>query len=184
MCALSTIVLFIAIIPSMTYIMPAISGVIIWTVVPIVKEREIRVSGDKKACETRAVKWGVLTYAAAAVLSMLIVPEKEAMTYFILIFGYYPILRGYFHKITFIPAMILTKLLFFNAAAVLSFTIVVNMFVAIEQVMDGLEDFGKYAIYILLLMGNAAFFFYDFALKYIYYAFDNWIKPVLNKKLK
>jgi len=167
MCALSILVMFVAIIPSLTYIMPAISGLIIWTVSGQVNKR-----------------WALLTYAAAAVLSLFLVPEKEAMTFFILIFGYYPLIRELFHRISFKPAQFLVKLAFFNITAVLSFVIVVKLFVDLELVLEGMEGFGEYAIYAFWGMGNVAFIIYDFALNYIYYAFDNWIKPVLNKKIK
>jgi len=168
MCALAIMIMFVAIIPSMTYVMPAISGVIIWTVAAQINRR-----------------WAFMTYAAAAVLSLLVVPEKEAMTYFIMIFGYYPLIRDLINRATFPPVRFLVKLIFFNAMVVLAFLIVVNVFgIPVEQMLDGLDRLGGYALYGLWAMGNVVFFMYDFSLKYVYYAFENWIKPNLNKKIK
>ena len=159
--------MFVSIIPSMTYIMPAIAGVIVWTV-------QAQING----------RWAVLSYASAALLSLLLVPEMEAKTFFILLFGYYPLLREAINKsVSFKPARFVIKLGVFNAAAVLSYTLVVHLF-GIGDVLDGLEGFGVYAVYVFWGMGNIAFFFYDFALTYIQYAFEHWIKPALNRKIR
>ena len=167
MCALAIIVMFISIIPALVYIMPAIAGIVIWTVAGQVSR-----------------KWGWLCYAATAILSLFLVPEKEAMTFFIMFFGYYPILRESLHKIKFKPVQYLLKLAIFNAASVAAFLIVVNVFIDIEMMLDGMEGFGEYAVLAFWGMGNVVFVIYDFALNYIFFAFDNWVKPVLNKKIK
>jgi len=171
MCALSILVMFTAIIPSLTYVMPAVAGVIIWSV-------SIQVN--------RA--WGFLTYAAAAILSLFLVPEVESRTFFILIFGYYPLLKEIIHSrisggIWAQMYRFLVKLAIFNTAAVLAYTAVVYVF-GIKDVLDGLDRFGEYAIYVFWGMGNVAFLFYDFALKHVFYAFRHWIKPVIDKKIK
>ena len=166
-CALSLIVMFAAIIPSMTYVMPAVSGVVIWTV-----------------CGQVNRKWAFMTYAAAAVMSLFFVPEKESMIYFVMIFGYYPLIRDLIHRFSFAPIRFLIKLVFFNATAILAFTIVVKLFVDIGQVLEGMEIFGDYAVFLLLLLGNGVFFFYDLSLRYVYYAFSNWITPAIKRKIK
>jgi hypothetical protein len=167
MSALSLVVMFIAIIPSLAYIMPAIAGLLIWTV--------------RSQCSW---KWAVLTYVGTAILSLFLVPEKEAMTFFILIFGYYPLIRELIQKVRFVPVQLILKLIVFNITAVTAFTIVVNLFIDIELVLDGLERAGEYAVYVYWVGGNIAFFLYDISLNYIIYAFDNWVKPVINKKIK
>jgi hypothetical protein len=173
------LVMFIAVIPSMTYVMPAISGVIISTV-----KWQLENPGEvgKRA---QALRWGFLTYAAASLLSLMIVPEREAVTYFVLIFGYYPLIRDFINRAGLAPVRFLIKLIFFNSTAVLSFNIVVGVIgIPVEQMLDGLDGFGEYALYFLWGLGNVVFFTYDFALKYVYYAFLTWVRPALNKKIK
>ena len=41
-----------------------------------------------------SVPWGFVTYAAVAVLSVFVTPDKEAAVFFILFFGYYPVLKA------------------------------------------------------------------------------------------
>jgi hypothetical protein len=163
--------MFVAIIPSLNYIMPAIAGVIIWSV-----------SGQINW------KWAVLSYAASVLLSLFLVPEVEAKTFYILIFGYYPLLKELLHRKS--GSGIFTKILrffikmaVFNATAVISYLIVVNVF-GIGDVLDGLESFGEYAVYVFWGMGNIAFILYDFTLNYVFYAFLHWVKPVLNKHIR
>jgi hypothetical protein len=166
MCALAILVMFAAVSPSLTYIMPALAGIIIWSV--------------REQCN---FKWAMMTYASTAILSLFLVPEMESKTFLILIFGYYPLLREKINGITFFPARVAAKLAVFNLAAVFAYSLVVNVF-GISDVLDGLEGFGEYAVYVFWAMGNAAFFFYDFALTHIFYAFSNWVKPIINKKIK
>ena len=55
--ALSVIVMLLALIPSMTYVLPAVSGIFIWTISDQINR-----------------KWGFLSYAASDVLCFLIIP--------------------------------------------------------------------------------------------------------------
>ncbi|MCL1904012.1 MAG: hypothetical protein FWF94_06310 [Oscillospiraceae bacterium] len=165
-CAMSTLIMFTSVIPAMTYIMPALAGIIIWSV-----------SGQINR------GWAFLTFAASAFLVLFLTPEMEAKTYFIMFFGYYPLIRATLHKISFIPAQILAKLILFNAAAVSGYQIVIHIF-GITDVLNDLSEFGENAVYVFWAFGNVAFFAYDFALKYVFYAFDAWIKPAINKKIK
>jgi len=166
-CALVTVVMFVAIIPAMTYVMPAIAGILIWSV-----------SGQINR------KWAVTTYAASAALSLILSPgEIEAELFFILIFGYYPLLKDVIDKIKLSVLRAVIKLAVFNAAAVTAYLAIVHIF-KIADVLEGLEGFGKYAVFVLWGVGNLAFFFYDYSLKYMTYAYYHWLKPALNKKIK
>ena len=165
-CALSTIVMFAAIIPSMTYIMPALAGIIIWSVKGQV-----------------SLKWGYMTYGAAALLSLLLAPEPESKTLFIMFFGYYPLLRTAINRVRFLPARFLVRVVVFNVAVVVSYQIVTRI-LGVNDILNDLSGFGEYAVYVFWGMGNLAFFAYDFALKYVFYAYDAWVKPAINKKIK
>jgi len=165
-CALSLIVMFAAIIPATSYVVPAFAGLLIWSV-----------SGQINP------KWAVMTYAASAALSLILTPEIESKMFFILIFGYYPLLRDVIARIKIRILRFFVKFAVFNAAAVTAYTAVVHIFM-VGNMLDGLEDFGKYAVYVFWAVGNAAFFFYDYSLKYMSYAYYRWLKPVLNRKIR
>lgn len=167
-CALISIIMFAAVIPSTAYALAAVSGVLVWSV-----------SGQINR------KWAFMTYVAASALTLFLTPEPEAKTFFILIFGYYPLLRESAQKIKIRILRAAVKLAVFNAAAVTAYFAVIFLFgVSAKDFLDGLEGFGKYAVYVFWAMGNAAFFFYDFSLKYVMYAYFRWIKPKLNKKIR
>jgi hypothetical protein len=160
--------MFAAVIPSLAYTLAAFSGILVWSV-----SKQI----DRK--------WALLTYAAGAALAFILTPEPEAKTYFILIFGYYPLLRENIQRIKFRVLRLIVKLAVFNAAAVAAYFTVIFLFgVSAGVVLDGLEGFGRYAVYVFWASGNVAFFFYDFSLKYMMYAYIQWIKPKLDKKIR
>jgi len=142
----------------------------------------VPVLASRSSSEVTPRQWGAVTYAATAIMSLFLTPEMEARTFFILIFGYYPLLRELLHQIRFRPARFLLKLVFFNVTAVVAFFIVVNLVLDLEKMLVGMEEFGEYAVYALWGMGNIAFIIYDFALSYVYYAFNHWVKPVIIKK--
>lgn len=164
--AISVIIMLAALIPSMTYVLPALSGICIWTVSEQINK-----------------KWGLLAYAASAALSFILIPEIEANLYYIFFFGYYPIIRDEIEKIKIKFLSFIVKLAVFNTAVVIAFQIL-SKIMNLEQILEGLEMFGDMAVYVLWGAANIAFILYDIALKYVFYAFDKWLKPKINKKIK
>jgi hypothetical protein len=165
-CALALAVMFAAVIPIFVYLSAAFAGMVIWSVY-----------------SQTNMKWGLLTYVAAAILSLFLVPEVEGKTYFIFFFGYYPLVREKLGAIKVRLLRFAVKLIVFNIAAVSAFLIVVNLF-GIADAMSELEQFGANAVYVLWGIGNAVFLVYDFMLPQLFYAFDHWIKPAMNRKIK
>lgn len=164
--ALSIMIMFIALIPALTYALPAISGICLWTI----KEQINR-------------KWALLAYAACALLSFILVPEIEANMYFTMFFGYYPIISDLLEKIKPKFLAYIVKFAVFNIAVVIAFQ-VVCMIININQVLEGLEGFGDMAVYVLWGTANIAFLCYDICLGAVMYAFRKWLKPKFNKRIK
>ncbi len=164
--ALSTIIMLVSLIPSLTYVLPAVSGICIWTVAEQINK-----------------KWGLLSYAASALLCFILIPEIEADLYYVFFFGYYPIVKDTIEKIK--PKILswVAKLAVFNAAVVTAFWIL-SKIMNLEQILEGLEMFGDMAVYVLWIAANIAFVFYDIALGYVFFAFNKWLKPKINKKIK
>ena len=80
--ALSLVMLIsVAIIPFLTYALPAAAGALIVLIV---------IEIDKK--------WAFGVYAAVAILSMLLVADKEVAVMYTAFFGYYPIVKAVFEK--------------------------------------------------------------------------------------
>ena len=164
--AFSVIIMYLSIIPSLAYAVPALAGMVIWTV-----------------SEHMHVRWAYLCYAGASLLSLMLVPEFEANMFFIFFFGYYPTLCILLDKIKNKVLGFLVKLAIFNVAVVIAFNLTVLVLSA-EEALEGMEDFGEYAVYIFWGIGNVAFIIYEFSLRVIKKAYDKVLKPKISAKLK
>ena len=164
--AISVIFMYLSIIPSLAYAVPAFAGMVIWTVT-----------------EHMSAKWAYLCFAGASLLSLMLVPEFEANMFFIFFFGYYPTLCILLEKIKNKAVRFLIKLGIFNAAVVIAFNITV-MVLSAEEALEGMEEFGEYAIYILWGAGNIAFVIYEFSLRIIKQSYIKLLKPKISSKLK
>lgn len=141
--ALSVVIMLLtAVIPYLTYALPAMSGVLLVLMVIEINK-----------------KWALCTYVTISILSFLILPDKEAAMMYFAFFGCYPIVKPVLE--TYLKNNILcwlAKAVFFNAAAVAAYMIIVNVF---GMPLDEMEELGKWAVPILLGMGNVMFVLYD-----------------------
>ncbi len=117
------------------------------------------------------VKWALAVFVAVSILASFLAGDKEAVIYFIMLFGYYPVVKSLFErKIKNKAVQFVLKLLLFNAAAVSAFFIA-NFLLAIPA--EEFTIFGFYVPWVLLIIGNFFFVVYDFAVtvmvgRYVY----------------
>lgn len=100
--------------------------------------------------------WALLTYAATSVLSMFVVPDKEATLMFLLFFGYYPLLRPAIRKLPNKLLQFLAKLALFQLFLVADYLLTVYVL--------GMPTFDEFAVWVLPLLDAAAtvvFLLYD-----------------------
>lgn len=106
-------------------------------------------------------KWGLGVYAVVTVLSLFLAGDKEAVLYFIALFGYYPILKAVFEKnIKNKIILYVLKFAVFNIAAIASF------FAAAFLLSISPEEYTLFGVYMplaFLAFGNVFFLIYDFA---------------------
>lgn len=110
-------------------------------------------------------KWALLVYAVVSALSLFLSNDKEAVVFFIMLFGYYPTLKNLiesklqpkFGKL----AGYIIKFLIFNASAVAAFFIT-TLLLAIPA--DEYTLFGFYVPWVFLIIGNIFFLIYDYAI--------------------
>lgn len=143
--ALSLVILIsVAIIPFLTYALPAAAGILI---IPIVIEI------DKK--------WAFGVYATVAILGALLVPNKEVAAMYIAFFGYYPIIKAIFegHFKNWI-AWILKTVSFIVSIGASYYVLIALMGLEIDEI----ETYGLIAVPMLLGAGTIAFIIYDIAL--------------------
>lgn len=146
--ALSLVLMLLtSIVPIGTYAFPCFAGILL---VAIVVEYKW--------------KWAMLVYAVVSILSLFLASDKEAVVYFIMLFGYYPSLKNIieckfqrkFGKV----AGYIFKLLIFNAAAVAAF-LITTFLLAIPA--EEYTIFGVYVPWVFLIIGNIFFVIYDYA---------------------
>ena len=130
-----------------------------------------------------STSWGFVTYAAVAVLSVFVTPDKEASILFIMFFGYYPVFKSLIEKIKFKLTQYLIKFIVFNVAVIVSYYILIY----VTGTLDFFEEFdyfGKYAAAILILIGNAVFILYDYTVATIVTCYLKWFRPTFLNKIK
>ncbi|MCQ2463155.1 MAG: hypothetical protein MJ177_07100 [Clostridia bacterium] len=112
-------------------------------------------------------KWAFGVYAAVALISFFICPDKEAAMLYLAFFGYYPIIKSVFESKLPRAVEILLKFVVFNAAVIAAYY-VLSKFMGVD-----LNEFGemgsknlplKTAIPIVLALANVAFAVLDFCM--------------------
>ena len=163
--ALCLVTMFLAGIISPLYIiLPLIAGVLLLIIV-----------------EEVSISWAMVTYVSVSLLSLFITADKEAALLFIMLFGHYPMLRFFLQKIRFGPIRLILKQLVFNACAIGFFYVTVYIF-GIKQMIEDMNDFGKYGAIALLVLCIIIFLLYDFNLDVVYGVYIKRIMPRFKKK--
>ena len=119
-------------IPFSYYALPALAGLVLIAV-----------------REENGLSTALIVFAAVSLLSVFVVPIKEAALLFIAFFGYYPILQETFAKIRPKALSWVVRLVIFNAAVVAAYWVIVNVF-GITEILEEFGDFGKYSVLVLL----------------------------------
>ncbi|SDA18681.1 hypothetical protein SAMN02910447_01491 [Ruminococcus sp. YE71] len=126
--------------------------------------------------------WAFMTYAACAVLCMLMTPDYQANLLFILFMGYYPILYVYLQRLNSVRIRRLCKVLIFNAA-IITYALVFKFLFTSVDLFEGMENFGKWAAPAMLAMANVFFMIYDRLLGSLIQLYTMWFrKKILTKK--
>lgn len=163
--SLCLLCMFLAgIMPMFYLILPMIAGVLLMIIA-----EEVNLS------------WAWLTYIAVGILSLFITADKESSLVFIMIFGHFPIIRLHLEKIKLKILRWLIKLAVFNACAVSFFYVTVYIF-GIREMLEEMNEYGRYGAVILLVMCNIIFVLYDLNLYLMYSIYKIKFIPLLRKK--
>lgn len=142
--AVSVALMFLTgLVPAATLALPALTGCIL-------------------ICPTAqlGVRWGFGVYAVCAVLSFLLAPDREAAIYYILFFGYYPVLTAVLGRIKNRVLRWAVKLAIFNGALALA----VCILVAILGPLEDIPFLGRYTKVVLWALAIIMFLLYDVTL--------------------
>lgn len=163
--ALCLVTMFLAgIIPALYLVLPMAAGILMMII----------------AVEVNT-KWAALTYIAVSILSFFITFDKEAALIFIMFFGHYPILRLYIEKIKSRGIRLAVKLAVFNACVLAYFYATVYL-LGLQQLLEELNDIGKYGGIIMLAVVNVIFVMYDYNLSVTYVLYRKKLMPKFRRK--
>ena len=147
MTALMAVVMLLGtMIPLSTYVCPALAGALL---IPALWEL--------------GPGAGWLIYGGVSVLSLLLAPDKEAALLYVLLLGWYPIVRPKLQHLRLRPVRVLCKLLLFNAALCACYGLL--LFVLVSP--DLQREAAEWTLPLLcgiLSLGNITFLIYDLAL--------------------
>lgn len=118
------------------------------------------------AAEEIDLKYATSVYAAASILVLLLIPDKEAAVIFITVFGYYPIYKklveqnrnNFFKNDT---VKLIMKLIFINISCIVYFVITIYL-LGVPKESFTIGD--VYLPWVFLLMGNIGCLMYDKAI--------------------
>ena len=164
--ALETALMMIAsFVPVGTYAVPCFAGA--FTVAAVIEY---------------GAKWAAGVYFVSGALSMFLCADKEAALLFALLFGYYPIIKNVIEsKLKGKALQYAVKFVLFNAAAVGSFFISVNLLaIPAEEFSVG----GVYVPYLFLAAGNVFFLLYDIMLTRFVVLYAVRIRKAIFSKLR
>ena len=143
--ALSVTLMFLtAVIPTLTYALPAAAGVLLIVMVIDVGK-----------------KWAFGVYAAVSILALLLLPDKEAAVMYVFFFGHYPILKAILEEKCRGVLLWVCKFLLFNVSVVAAYLVILYVF---QIPFEEMEKYGRFAVWGLLALGNVVFVVYDIAL--------------------
>jgi len=154
---------FTGVMPFGRYALPIFAGVMI---LPVVVEL-----GTKTA---------VMAYISTSILSIFLVPDRQAVMIFVAFFGYYPIVKQKLEKLPGRALEYACKLLLFNVGMVGGVLFMVYL-LGMTQAFEGIRE-QRYAPLLFLFAGNILFFIYDMALTQYYTIYVEKLRPKLVRK--
>ncbi|WMJ23583.1 hypothetical protein RBG61_02600 [Paludicola sp. MB14-C6] len=158
--ALSLVSMFLSgIFPFAEYTCPALAGIFLIALV---------IDFNKKTA--------LIAYGAVSILSLLIMPNKEASILFVAFLGYYPILKSILEQCKSRVVEWILKVGIFNVTVLLSYYFIIHI-LGMSQVLDDMQGFAQYGVLVLLVMGNVAFIIYDIALTRLIATYVHSIRP-------
>ena len=154
--ALSVVIMLLTnIMPSMMYVIPIVTGAIVFAVNEIIGK-----------------KWALGVFFVTSLISFILLTDKETALNYTLFFGYYPLLKPVFEKLPKVLSWIV-KFVAFNIAITAIGLIVTFIFKL--PFLD--EDLGKFTIPLFAVMFNLVFIMYDV----MFTVFKKRLAPLFNK---
>jgi hypothetical protein len=127
-------------------------------------------------------KMALTTYAAASMLGLLFVPDKEVALIYTVLLGYYPLVKPWFDRLR--PALLRVgaKLALCNAAVLSMYGLLLLLFPTTDVAQE-LKTAALLMTAATLLLGNIAFVLYDRALVNLLRVYASVWRPRLHRMI-
>ena len=161
--ALAVVIMLTSYFPYLTYAIPAMAG--LFMIVPLIE------------C---GVAWGFGAYISSAVI-ILIVGEIESKILYVMLLGYYPILKSIIERLHKQAVEWVLKLICFNIAAVAFYYVATSTVIGVS--FDDFGEWGKYGAWGFLGLCNVVFVIYDIGISrmagYYMMTLHNKVKKII-----
>lgn len=140
--ALGLVLMFLtSLVPFGTYAFPAFAGMLLVIIVIEI-----------------GYPFALSVFAATALLSFMIVTDKEAALLYTIFFGYYPVIKALIERLKSRVLQYIIKYVLFNAAMIGAFFLAIWV---LSVPTESFNVFGVYLPWVFLIAGNAFFLLYD-----------------------
>ena len=109
-------------------------------------------------------KWALLCYLAVSIISAMLVPDQELVLFFIVLFGYYPVLQPKLAKIKSKVLRMVAKLVIFNVAVAAVYAVLLLLLASPGLIAEFSENGALFWAF-LLVLANVTFVLYDIMLE-------------------
>ncbi len=140
------LMLFTGIFPFSTFLMPAISGFVLFALSLEVGRRN-----------------AIIAFFAVAIISFLTTPDREAAVIFTALLGYYPIAKCYIEKIRYKQIAYVVKVVLFNASIASVYYLAITLF-SLEELVAEFAKSGSIMVAAFIVVANLTFLVYDYSL--------------------
>ena len=128
-------------------------------------------------------RWAMLVYLVVALLSIFVVPDKQAAMIFVFL-GYYPVLKDYLdHHMKSRAMQWIIKFAVFNLSILAAYGLMIYVF-QMPDVMTEMGTLGQFTGLVTLLAGNIVFIVFELALTRIFYFYRHFFRPHFLRKVK
>ncbi len=135
------------------------------------------------AMEECGERYAWALFFAICALSFIIIADKELLLIFMLILGYYPMLKKHIEKLRFPAVQAVLKLAAFNLAIAVVYMLLLLVF-PISDLISEFHTMGTAIIVALIVLGNITFILFDYALNRVWAVYQKKLRPKLFKSLR
>ena len=119
------------------------------------------------------IKYHLTTFAAIALLSLMLVSDVEQSLLFAAFLGWYPAVRPWLQRIRSKILRVLVKLAVFNVPVVVMEWVLMTLLVP--------ESMERWFVWLLLALGNITFLLYDFVMPRFEFVMERYLGRIIGK---